>query len=117
MSILFTTNTIFLPHSRICSRKPRSLSVNGRSALVTKRTRSARGMKSRVSSSCRRMIALVPGVSTMRELAEQLGGIGPLEQERLEELLGDLGPVAQEVDPVGGGGDAFGEHPLARAAR
>ena len=64
MSILFTTNTIFLPHSRICSRKPRSLSVNGRSALVTNSTRSARGTKSRVSSSCRRMMALVPGVST-----------------------------------------------------
>ncbi len=27
-------------------------------------------------------------------------------------LLGDLGPVAEEVDPVGGGGDPFGEHAL-----
>jgi hypothetical protein len=102
MSILFTTNTIFLPHSRICSRKPRSLSVNGRSALVTKRTRSARGMKSRVSSSCRRVHD--------RDLAEQLGRIGALQQERLEMLLGDLGAVAEEVDPVGGGCDPFREH-------
>ena len=113
MSILFTTNTIFLPHSRICSRKPRSLSVNGRSAEVTKSTRSARGMKSRVSSSCRRMIALVPGRVHDRDLAEQLGGIGALQQERLEVLLGDLGAVAEEVDPVGGGRDPFGKHALA----
>ena len=39
--------------------------MKGRSAEVTNSTRSERGTKSRVSSSCRRMIALVPGVSTM----------------------------------------------------
>ena len=82
MSILFTTNTIFLPHSRICSRKPRSLSVNGRSAQVTKRTRSARGMKSRVSASCRRIIALVPGRVHDGDLAEQLGKRGAFRPER-----------------------------------
>ena len=40
-------------------------------------------------------------------------GIGALEQERLEVLLGDLGPVAEQVDPVGGGRDPFGQHALA----
>ncbi len=45
---------------------PRSVSVNGRSAEVTKNTRSERGMNSAVIVSCSRMIALVPGVSTMR---------------------------------------------------
>ena len=58
------TTTIFLPQSRMLSRKSRSLSVNGRSAEVTKRTRSERGTKSRVMVSCSRWMALVPGVST-----------------------------------------------------
>ena len=56
--------TIFLPHSRMRARNSRSLSLKGRSALVTKSTRSARGTKLLVSSSCCRMTALVPGVST-----------------------------------------------------
>ncbi len=43
MSTLLTMKTIFFPQERICSRKPRSLSVNGRSAEVTKITRSERG--------------------------------------------------------------------------
>ncbi len=43
----------------------RSLSVKGRSAEVTKSTRSLRGIKSRVNSSCLRMTAFVPGVSTI----------------------------------------------------
>ena len=46
MSSLLTTNTIFLPHSRIDSRNARSLSVKGRSAEVTKSTRSERGTNS-----------------------------------------------------------------------
>ena len=56
--------TIFLPHSRIAAMNSRSLSVKGRSAEVTKRTRSERGTKCWVSASCSRMMALVPGVST-----------------------------------------------------
>ena len=47
------------------------------------------------------------------DLAQQLGRMGALQQVGLEELLGDLGPVAEEVDPVGGGGDPFREHALA----
>ena len=46
-------------------RNARSLSVNGRSAEVTNSTRSERGTNSRVSASCSRRTALVPGVSTM----------------------------------------------------
>ena len=57
--------TIFLPQSRMVARKSRSVSVNGRSAEVMKRTRSDRGTNSVVSRSCSRMIAFVPGVSTM----------------------------------------------------
>ena len=66
MSLLFTTTTIFLPQPESVSMKPRSVSVNGRSADVTKKTRSDRGMNSAVIVSCSRMMALVPGVSTMR---------------------------------------------------
>ena len=65
MSILLTTMTIFLPQSRIVSMNARSVSVNGRSADVTNSTRSARGTNSVVSRSCSRMIAFVPGVSTI----------------------------------------------------
>ncbi len=54
-----------MPHSRITPRNWRSLSVNGRSADVTKSTRSERGTKSAVIASCSRMTALVPGVSTI----------------------------------------------------
>jgi hypothetical protein len=64
-STLFTTRTIFLPQSRISSRYSRSDSVKGLSEDVTKRTRSERGTKPRLSSSWCRMMALVPGVSTM----------------------------------------------------
>ena len=65
MSTLLMTMTTFLPQPRICSRKARSVSVNGRSAEVTNSTRSERGTNSEVIASCSRMIALVPGVSTM----------------------------------------------------
>ncbi len=65
ISILFTTRTTFFPQPRICSRNARSVSVNGRSAEVTNSTRSERGTNSAVIASCSRMIALVPGVSTM----------------------------------------------------
>ena len=71
MSILLTTTTTFLPQSRIASRNARSLSVNGRSAEVTNSTRSARGTNSRVSASCSRRMALVPGVSTTLMLAQR----------------------------------------------
>src|SRR5918998_664085 len=64
-SALLMIRSIFLPQSRISSRYPRSLSVSGRSAEVTKRTRSLLGTKPRLSSSWWRMIAFVPGVSTM----------------------------------------------------
>lgn len=63
-STLLITMTTFLPHSRICARNWRSLSVKGRSAEVTNSTRSARGTNRRVSSPCARVMALVPGVST-----------------------------------------------------
>ena len=65
MSILLIRMTTFLPQSRILSRKTRSLSVKGRSAEVTNSTRSERGTNWEVITSCWRMIALVPGVSTM----------------------------------------------------
>ena len=65
MSILLTTSTTFLPQPRTCSRNARSVSVKGRSAEVTNRTRSERGTNSAVMRSCSRMTALVPGVSTM----------------------------------------------------
>ena len=113
MSILFTMNTIFLPHSRIRSRNSRSLSVNGRSAEVTKSTRSARGTKSRVSSSCWRMIALVPGVSTTVSSRSSSAGWVRSSRYASSRVLGHLGAVAEEVDAVGGGRDALGEHPLA----
>ncbi len=64
ISSLFTTMVIFLPQALISFRKVRSLSVKGRSALVTKRTKSARGMNFSVSSWCLAITALVPGVST-----------------------------------------------------
>ena len=64
MSVLLTATTSFLPQSRIDSRKARSVSVKGRSAEVTNSTRSERGTNSRVSASCPRTTAFVPGVST-----------------------------------------------------
>src|SRR2546421_511452 len=66
--------TIFLPQSRIAVRNIRSVSVNGRSADVTNSTRSDRGTKSVVRRSCSRMIALVPGVSTMWTSRSSSGG-------------------------------------------
>ena len=65
MSILLTMTTTFFPHARIAAMNARSVSVNGRSADVTNSTKSARGTNSVVRRSCSRMIALVPGVSTM----------------------------------------------------
>src|SRR5215208_2587944 len=64
-SALLMTSRIFFPQSRMSSRYPRSLSVSGRSAEVTNSTRSLLGTKPRESSSWWRMIAFVPGVSTM----------------------------------------------------
>ncbi len=64
-SALLMTSSIFFPQSRMSSRYPRSLSVRGRSAEVTNNTRSLLGTKPLESSSWWRMIALVPGVSTM----------------------------------------------------
>jgi hypothetical protein len=105
--------TIFFPQARICSRKPRSLSVNGRSAEVTKSTRSLRGTKSRVSSSCSRMTALVPGVSTMLRSRRISAGWRALQQVRLHHLLARLVAVAHQVDAVGGGRHALGKDLLA----
>ena len=51
------------------------------------------------------------------DLAEHLGGMGTLQQVGLAELFGHLGPMAENVDAVGGRGDAFGQYPLARAGR
>ena len=64
MSVLLTATTTFFPQSRIDSRNTRSVSVKGRSAEVTNSTRSERGTNSRVSASCPRTTAFVPGVST-----------------------------------------------------
>lgn len=57
--------TNFFPQSRMLCRKVRSLSESGRSEEVTNKTRSDRGMNLLVMVSCSRIIALVPGVSTM----------------------------------------------------
>ena len=110
MSTLLRTTTIFLPHSRICPRKARSLSVNGRSAEVTKSTRSARGTNSRVIASCSRMMALVPGVSTMVISRSSSAGSGDHVERRSTRLALQLLAVAQQVDPRGGGRDPFVEH-------
>ena len=64
-STLLMTSRIFFLQSRMSSRYPRSLSVRGRTAEVTNNTRSLLGTKPLESSSWWRMIALVPGVSTM----------------------------------------------------
>mmetsp|Transcript_19677 Transcript_19677/g.62580 ORF Transcript_19677/g.62580 Transcript_19677/m.62580 type:complete len:254 (-) Transcript_19677:1114-1875(-) len=65
MSILLSTKITFLPHLRMYLRKLTSLSEKGRSAEITKSTRSERGTYSSVSCCCRSRITLVPGVSTM----------------------------------------------------
>jgi hypothetical protein len=38
--------------------------------------------------------------------------MGALEEERLDRVLGHFGAVAEEVDAIGGRGDALGEHAL-----
>ena len=63
---------IFLPHSWIWAMNSRSDSVKGRSAEVTKRTRSERGTKRWVRASCSRMMALVPGVSTIGDFFQEV---------------------------------------------
>src|SRR5690348_7593312 len=73
-STLLTTRTTFLPQARMRSRKARSLSVKGRSAEVTKRMKSLRGMNSAVSCSWWRSTALVPGVSTMATSRRKAAG-------------------------------------------
>ena len=62
---LLTTNRIFLPHFRMYRRNLTSLSAKGRSALITKMTKSALGTYSSVSRCWRSRTTLVPGVSTM----------------------------------------------------
>jgi hypothetical protein len=42
------------------------------------------------------------------EVAQDLGGVAPLQEVRLHHLLARLVAVAHEVDAVGGGGDALG---------
>ena len=54
--------TIFLPQPRIVSMKARSVSVNGRSADVTNRTKSARGTK----SDCQPLVLAQDGVGARR---------------------------------------------------
>ena len=58
------TTTTFAPAANLFQER-RSVSVKGRSADVTNSTRSDRGTNCAVIASCSRMIALVPGVSTM----------------------------------------------------
>ena len=84
--------TIFLPHSRITSRKPRSVSVNGRSAEVTNRTKSARGTKSVVIASCSRKMALVPGVSTMWISRSISTGAAIVSTEAVDDTCATAGP-------------------------
>jgi hypothetical protein len=48
------------------------------------------------------------------DLTQQVRRVGPFEDEGLEQLLAWLLAVAQQVDPVGGGCHAFGQHPLAQ---
>lgn len=60
-----TTTTTFFRHSQMRVKNWRSLSLNGRSALVTNMMRSARGTMLSVISWCPSTTALVPGVSTM----------------------------------------------------
>ena len=105
MSILLTTMTIFLPQSRMPWRKARSLSVNGRSAEVTKRTMSERGTNSRVIASCSRWMALVPGVSTMLMSWSSSTGAVMTSSAVSSGVAGDRGAVLDDVDAGGGGGD------------
>ena len=98
-----------LPQSRICCRKARSDSLKGRSALVTKRTRSLRGTKCSVNSWCWRMTALVPGVSTRLTSCSQ--GTGRPRTGHAAVGAGMRGgfAMADEDQLAGGGHDAFGQ--------
>ncbi len=113
MSILLITNTIFFPHSRICSRNV-ALAF-GERAVGRGDEEHQVGAGNEVAGQL--LVSPDDRVGPRRvhdvDLAEQLRGVGALEQEALELLLRHRGAVAQEVDPVGGRGDAFGEHALA----
>ena len=100
------TMTTFLPQPRTCSRNARSVSVNGRSAEVTNRTRSDRGTNSAVIASCSRMIALVPGVSTMW-ISRRIGRGGDDVQDGFADLPLERVAVLQHVDLRGRRRDAF----------
>mmetsp|Transcript_7546 Transcript_7546/g.27558 ORF Transcript_7546/g.27558 Transcript_7546/m.27558 type:complete len:406 (+) Transcript_7546:1134-2351(+) len=77
-SVLFTTNTTFFPHLRMYVKNFTSLSVIGRSAESTNKTKSARGTNSSVNRCCRCKITFVPGVSTMRTCCNNSAGISML---------------------------------------
>ena len=113
MSILLMTTTTFLPQPRICSRNARSVSVNGRSAEVTNSTRSERGTNSAVIRSCSRMIALVPGVSTM--WMSRRSGTGAVMTWRAGSRTCRSGRLAvlQDVDLRRRRGHAFFDDPAA----
>ena len=100
-STLLMTTTIFLPQSRIDSMNARSLSVNGRSAEVTKRTMSERGTNCWVSCSCSRMMALVPGVSTMVISSRNSAGYSRTMTPSACMVTAGIGSVAQQVDDRG----------------
>mmetsp|Transcript_17585 Transcript_17585/g.57462 ORF Transcript_17585/g.57462 Transcript_17585/m.57462 type:complete len:430 (+) Transcript_17585:2047-3336(+) len=74
MSALFSRNTTFFSHLRMYWRKLISDSESGRSALRTKRTRSARGTNSSVRRCWRSRMTFVPGVSTMLSSSSSLAG-------------------------------------------
>jgi hypothetical protein len=61
-------------------------------------------------------VAADDGVGARRvddaDLPKHIGGMSALEQIRLPELIGDLGGVTEYIDPIGGRGHAFGQHPL-----
>ena len=111
------TTTTFLPQPRTCSRNARSVSVKGRSAEVTNSTRSERGTNSAVIASCSRMMALVPGVSTM--WISRSSGAGAVMTCRLgfAHLALDRLAVLQHVDLRGGRRHALRRPPGCRAAR
>ena len=75
ISILLTIMTTFFPHCDMRDNTVDSLSLMGRSAEVTKSTKSALGIIFCVSCSCCLRMAFVPGVSTIAMCLIQFKGI------------------------------------------
>jgi hypothetical protein len=101
-----------LAQSRMDSRKVRSLSVKGRSAEVTNRTRSERGSNSRVSISCSRMHGVGAGRVHDVDLAQHLNGRGDHVQAGLVGFPVDGGSVLEQADARRRRGDPLLQHAL-----